>query len=379
MSILKLKILSLVVIVACLGLISGVIFSHSTRSWSRPDNSSLVSVIARSETNKAILDNAITSSSTGSSPVKESAAGLNFLSFGDIMLDRGVRQIITKHGLDYLLENLKKDNFFSGHDYVAANLEGAVTASGEHLSPVYANDFAFFPANILSLKKYNFNIFNLANNHLSDQGMEGEKSTRKFLQANSFAFFGCRDKVIADCSMTITKNGSTSVAWLGFSQVYGKLDQKKVVAKIQEAKKQANFVIINIHWGSEYQLQFSKGQQDLAHAMIDTGADMIIGHHPHAVQGVEKYKGALIFYSLGNFIFDQYFSVKTQQGLGLRVKLSEPETMVDLLPLDLVKSRPRLMTGKQRQIMLSDIAGYSPSDEQIKEQIRSGKIIIKHE
>jgi poly-gamma-glutamate synthesis protein (capsule biosynthesis protein) len=97
------------------------------------------------------------------------------------------------------------------------------------------------------------------------------------------------------------------------------------------------------HWGAEYGLKSNKRQQDFAHALIDSGADLIVGSHPHVVQEIEPYNGKYIFYSLGNFIFDQYFSKNTQQGLALLLELSEASSTIALLPIDLQFSQPKMM------------------------------------
>lgn len=309
----------------------------------------------------------------------KSSKQTRILFFGDIMLDRGVRQITKRHGVDYLLENLKGYNFFAGHDYVGANLEGAITDGGAHLSPVYKNDFAFAPADVSSLKQYNFNIFNLANNHLADQGEAGEVSTRKYLAKFQFNYFGCHDRQVADCTAYITASGSTSVAWLGFSQVYGRLDINKVKDKISAVRKQADFVVVNAHWGNEYQEQFNAKQQALAHAMIEAGADVVIGHHPHVVQGLEVYQGHPIFYSLGNLIFDQYFSAKTQEGLGIGLNISDKKIEAYLFPLALAKSQPKLLVGNGKRQVLAEVAAVSAGNEIFKEQIKSGHIVISVE
>lgn len=300
------------------------------------------------------------------------------LLFGDLMLDRGVRQIIERKGADYLLADLKGEEgrFFRGSDYVGANLEGVVTQGGAHYPPALANDFAFKPEHVAAFKKYGFNVFNLANNHISDQSQAGEKSTRQSLAAEQLNYSGCRDRQVADCSSYITAKGSTTVAWLGFSQVYGQLDDKQVAAMIREAKKRADFVIVNVHWGQEYQPRFNSKQQTLAHLMIEAGADAVIGHHPHVVQGIELYQGHPIFYSLGNFIFDQYFSAQTMQGLGIGLNLTAKQVKAYLFPLDLGRSRPKLLAGKARQRRLAEIAAVSAGDTAFKQQVRSGRLVI---
>ena len=233
---------------------------------------------------------------------------LKFMFFGDLMLDRYVLDKVNNKSLDYLIKDLLDSLNLENYDLVSANLEGAVTNKGEHYLPKYDYDFAFDPEIVEKLKEYNFNFFNIANNHLSDQGEKGIRETEENLDYLDFNFSGCRDGLIDDCSGNIVSIKNKKIGLLGFSLVYSKINESDLASEIIKVKESTDLVLVNIHWGEEYEKQFNKKQQDLAHLMINAGADIIIGHHPHVVQGIEIYKGKLICYSLGNFTFDQYFS-----------------------------------------------------------------------
>lgn len=101
------------------------------------------------------------------------------------------------------------------------------------------------------------------------------------------------------------------------------LDLEKVREKIKEIQAKNDIIVISMHWGEEYKLRSNFQQQKLGRALIDAGADLIVGHHPHVIQEIEKYKHGWIAYSLGNFIFDQWFSEETMQGLILEVKIKD--------------------------------------------------------
>lgn len=122
-------------------------------------------------------------------PTNESPA-VNLLFFGDMMLDRHVGEKISQNGLDYIFAKLagEENRFFTGIDLVSANLEGAVTDVGAHYTPAMAYDFAFAPELINQLKQYNFNFFNLANNHFTDQGSRGVNETRENLSQLGFNY-----------------------------------------------------------------------------------------------------------------------------------------------------------------------------------------------
>ena len=139
------------------------------------------------------------------------------------------------------------------------------------------------------------------------------------------------------------------------SLVGAKLDVKKAEAVVSALKGSVDWVIVSIHWGEEYDQYVNTAQQNLAHALIDRGADAIVGHHPHVVQGVEVYKNKPIFYSLGNFIFDQYFSVETQQGLAVSLEFSDDGVAYALQPFKAAAGRITLLAGQEKQDFLDEV------------------------
>lgn len=268
---------------------------------------------------------------------------IKLLFFGDMMLDRHVGEKIGRYGLDYLLSKINEDGFSSGYDIVSANLEGAVTNNGDHYRPDNAYDFAFKPELIQELKNYNFNFFNLSNNHLSDQGRIGVGETYKNLSNLGFYYSGCQDAYLSsnttsseiilgdsmpvldydNCSDIVLKIKNKKIAFLGISLVYNDIAEIDILNRIIKLKESSDIVVVNIHFGNEYQGQSNSRQKTLARKMVDSGADIIIGHHPHVIQDYEIYQEKPIFYSLGNFIFDQYFSAETQEGLAIKIILSD--------------------------------------------------------
>jgi poly-gamma-glutamate synthesis protein (capsule biosynthesis protein) len=306
------------------------------------------------------------------------ATNVNFLFFGDMMLDRNVGDKLKGKKVDYLLTELagEENRFFSGVDIISANLEGAVTNNGAHYNPINSYDFAFSSERIEELKKYGFNYFTLANNHFSDQGQKGVEETRKNLSNLGFNYSGATDAQIDEYSRKDILISDRKIALVGFSMVYRDFDLEKARQMVKDASTENDLVIVNIHWGVEYQHQFNKHQQDVGHALIDSGASAIIGHHPHVVQGMEIYQGRPIFYSLGNFIFDQYFSADTQESLAVGLDFSKATTTMFLFPLKSEKSVPRLMNVQEKEIFLNKFISWSEVGEDIKAQIKNQKINI---
>lgn len=238
--------------------------------------------------------------------------------FGDMMLERNVARAMGTSGLDYLLGDLrgKENRFFAGMDLIVANLEGPFAPARIQTSKSIA--FRFDPALAGQLKKYNFGAFSLANNHLLDMGWKNLDFTKKILEQNDLGYFG--DQWREGPEYTLLEG---SVAFIGINNTDHNLDMKKLKEALDEARHNAEYVIVMPHWGVEYQQTSNQNQRDLAHWLIDNGADAVVGSHPHVTQEMKIYKDAPIFYSLGNFIFDQYFSKETQEGLSVGLILQD--------------------------------------------------------
>lgn len=299
---------------------------------------------------------------------------VKLLFFGDMMLDRNVGRLIDREGLDYIFENLAVDEglLSDGFDLVSANLEGAVTDGGAHYLPDNLYDFAFDPEVVAGLGEYNFNFFNLANNHLRDQGKQGVEETYDNLEELGYNFSGCVDGKAGDCSSKIIEKGDKEIGLVGFSMVYSIPDRAKMVEIVKKTKEKSDFVVVNVHWGVEYKHRHNRVQQSIGHSLVDAGADLIIGHHPHVVQGMEIYKDVPIFYSLGNFVFDQYFSEDTQEGLAAGVNWDKEKLNVHLFPYKSKQGKLYLMKDKEKEKFLKEFLDWSSLGSRIKKEIRRG-------
>lgn len=303
---------------------------------------------------------------------------MQFLFFGDVMLDRNVGKILESKPVTKLLSGLKdvEKDYFEDKDIVSANLEGAVTNGGAHYAPVNLYDFAFDIDNVKELKNYNFNYLALANNHFLDQGVKGVLETRENLDSAGFYFSGAPDAQIDEHSRVDVEVNEKEVAMISLSMVYNHFDRERAIELVGLAQLETDYVIINIHWGNEYQHNFNVYQQEVGRALVEAGADLIIGHHPHVVQGMEIYQGKPIFYSLGNFVFDQYFSKATQEGLALEIIVSPEKLIVNFLPFSSSRSAPTFMTGEAKEMFLSNYQEWSTLSEEYEENILNGSLEI---
>jgi poly-gamma-glutamate synthesis protein (capsule biosynthesis protein) len=111
----------------------------------------------------------------------------------------------------------------------------------------------------------------------------------------------------------------------------------------------STFVVVYSHWGEEYKLNFNSVQQKTAHAFVDAGADVVIGAHPHVTQPIEIYNNKPIFYSLGNFIFDQAANASTGRGLAVKISLMSNFATYDLFPILISKQQAALMASEEWQ------------------------------
>ena len=301
---------------------------------------------------------------------------------GDIMLDREVENLMAKNGTLYPFQKINR--FTNGVDIVFGNLEGPIVKNPPNFSDKSLK-FAFSKDTVKGLAFGNFSLLSLANNHTLNAGENGPGETREFLKEEAISSVG--DPLECSQEFSYQKNG---IAFLAFNETYPSACADKEIIDIiksVKAKNPKDFLIVSLHWGNEYQTISSYRQRQLAYQIIDAGADLIVGHHPHVVQEIEIYKNKLIFYSLGNFIFDQYFSENTEQGLavGLEIypdanaqkysSLNGKELVFRLFPIQSKLSQPFLMEQKNAKAFLEKLA--ERSDKSLFEQIKSGIIEVK--
>jgi len=251
----------------------------------------------------------------------ESKKSAKILFLGDLMFDRYIRQTASAKGNDFIFQ--KVANILSGNDLVVANLEGPVTSSdsisvnsefGARNNYIFTFDKSLLP----TLKKYNIDLVSIGNNHILNFKESGLDETRSNLKGAGIDYFG--DPKVEN-NFAIEKIGGWKVAFVNYDQFIPN-GGARTLTQIKSAKTAlADLVIVYAHWDREYALTPAEKTKELAHNFIDAGTDLIIGSHPHVVQSQEIYKGKKIYYSLGNFIFDQYFNPETMKGLAVEVTI----------------------------------------------------------
>jgi len=295
---------------------------------------------------------------------------------GDIMLDRNVAARIKKSGTDdYAFQKIrgKENRFFRGQDLVVGNLEGPI-ASKRQAPNKGEVDFMFDAKFVKVLKAVGFDAVSQANNHASDQGAAAARASAALLTAGGLVPFGDQYGDGPDVAYTIIERRGKKIALVGFDAFTKKLDRQAAGKSLSQARAAADFVVVFVHWGAEYQAKPNKDQVELGRWFVDNGADAVIGSHPHWMQSLGVYKGRPIAYSLGNFVFDQDWSQETDFGLVAGLVLNKRGSELHLFPVKIANSQPALLTGKDRQARLDRLA--SISDKNLSSQIKQGVLYL---
>jgi poly-gamma-glutamate synthesis protein (capsule biosynthesis protein) len=257
-----------------------------------------------------------------------------------MMFDRTIRTAIEQKGGDYVFSCL--DPLLKSADIVVANLEGPVTdhaSVSQNSAPGDGNNFTFTfpPSTAALLYAHNVRLVNLGNNHIFNFRLTGVLQTEKYLDEAGVKYFGDPDKSEPDKVARIDIN-SIPLSFINWSD-WTSDNTDITAAQVKKEHEAGRVVVVYTHWGEEY-LPATEKEKKLAHSLIDEGADIIIGSHPHVVQEHEMYKGKNIYYSLGNMIFDQYFDDAVDHGLMLRVMFtSGGVAQVKEIPVTLQRDR----------------------------------------
>ncbi|MBI2612360.1 CapA family protein [Candidatus Kaiserbacteria bacterium] len=266
-------------------------------------------------------------------PTPEPRASIIF--GGDLMFDRSIRTAMEQHGEDYIFSCI--EGVLQSADLVVANLEGPITTHpsksiGTKVGGEGNYTFTFPISAAALLFRHNVRLVNIGNNHVMNFGREGLAQTKYWLDEAGVLYFGEPDLSETDRVERISVNGIpfSFVNWSDWTS--DKTDH--TVAQVREEAEKGNIVVVFAHWGDEY-VPAPERVKVLARQFVDAGADIVIGAHPHVVQEHEIYQEKHIYYSLGNFVFDQYWSEAVRRGLLLRVEFTrESVASVEEIPID---------------------------------------------
>lgn len=264
---------------------------------------------------------------------------------GDVMLSRSVGRRIAAEG-DWSYPFRRIAPTLGQADFVFGNLECPVSDVGQDLHHKYS--FRADPRVIEGLKFAGFRVMSLANNHMDDWDLPALEDTVARLRAAGIQPVGAGSNAMEAHYPVLYDLHGVRLAFLAYVGIPPEgatadpsrsgvawLDLDRVLSDIRFAKPLADLVVVSLHWGVEYQPRPETRQVAWAHAMIDAGADLVVGSHPHVVQPLETYHGRWVVYSLGNFIFDQR-SPETHRGELLKVRLRDKDIVeVTTVPIQI--------------------------------------------
>lgn len=227
---------------------------------------------------------------------------------GDIMLGRSVMTKSLKVGNpNYPFE--KVSDALKNADIVFSNLESPIVKNCPFIDS--GLKFCADPKMIDGLKYADISVVNLANNHTLNYGKDGFEQTKKYLNEVGILYVG-------DNNLVVIEKNKTKFGFLGFNLVDKKISKDELTL-IEESKKKVDILVVGVHWGQEYKSIANNFQKNEALKISSAGADYIIGHHPHWTQNIENVGNTRVYYSLGNYIFDQMWSEETKKGMAVKL------------------------------------------------------------
>lgn len=301
-------------------------------------------------------------------------AELRISAVGDIMLDGTARPELQKNGYDYAFA-ATRDLLRQSH-IVIGNLEGPLTRRGKaETGKQYI--FRSPPDKVAqALRHAGFDVLSLANNHSLDYGTEGMVDTIDSLAAYGIRYMGAGSNSREARAPVFVPVGNQMVAFLAYSLTFPENywatsntpgtafgHEKNIVADVKAAREYADVVVVSFHWGQESKTDLREYQTRLGHAAIDAGAQAVVGHHPHILQGVERYKHGVILYSLGNYTFGS-FSQKARVSAIAQLSFSGSTlSKVKLQPINVLNTevlfQPRPLSGEDAEHVIEQIQALS--------------------
>ncbi|QQS21333.1 MAG: CapA family protein [Candidatus Moraniibacteriota bacterium] len=241
---------------------------------------------------------------------------------GDMMLDRFIRERAEKMGKDAIVSDIQET--LEQANLVVVNLEGPITTNssksagstpGEMRNYLFTFDTAWAPV----LASSNIRMVNIGNNHILNFGEAGLMETRKFLSDAGIRFFG--DPIDDSFRTASVEIEGTKIGFVNYNAFYlPESAESRSLEDIARLRESVDVLFVYAHWGNEYASATSE-EKRLARLFVDQGADAVIGSHPHVVQEKEVYREKTLYYSLGNFVFDQYFRPDVSKGLLVEVSI----------------------------------------------------------
>ncbi|GAB4167899.1 MAG: CapA family protein [Calditrichia bacterium] len=281
--------------------------------------------------------------------------------------------LIREEGMEYPFKQIKQ--IFENSDLNMCNLEVPVTTNPDTF-PNKTFHFKIPPDFVQLLHVLPIHYVTLANNHILDYQVKGLLETMDILNQNKVAFSGAGQNLEQAARPVIIEKSGYKVGIIAAGAIFPKefwaTDtsagiffpwKEKLIHVVDSTRKIVDLLFVTFHWGAEKRTTPKNYQISLAHQVIKHGADVVWGHHPHVIQGIEFYRGKPIFYSLGNFIFASYS--KTQTGMVVKMKFVKNNIGdIEIIPLELDNDpplQPSVLTDESRNIFIKNLNSLSDS------------------
>ncbi|HUT22701.1 MAG TPA: CapA family protein [Candidatus Bipolaricaulota bacterium] len=315
----------------------------------------------------------------------ENNAEASAIFVGDIMLSRTVNDKMKAYD-NYFYPFEKLSGFLNEADITFGNLESPIY-SGKYV-PQGSFSFDADPKVAESLENAGFDVLSLANNHAANAGDAGFKKTFEVLNQNNIKYVGAGENLEAvDNQGAVFEVNGIRIVFLAYA--YGSstasstrpgaapMNIEQMKKDVVRLKKDVDQVFVSMHAGVEYTEKISNEQRSFAQAAIDAGATLVVGHHPHVVQKIEKYKDGYIMFSLGNFIFDQMWSADTTRGLAVKAYFNKNKiSRLEYYPLKIYDfAQPQAAPDIDRDNVLARMA--FDFDESVWLSVEGDEIKIK--
>ncbi len=310
---------------------------------------------------------------------------------GDIMLGGTATEFVERYGYDYPFEYVTPE--LGQGDVVFGNLEGPLTDRGEALDKRFV--FRTPPDKVApALARAGFDVLSLANNHTLDYGPEGLFDTLDALSAAGMKAVGAGAHSTAARAPVVIEASGLKVGFLAYSNTFPEsfwaTDERPgtafghehhVRADVARLRETVDVVVVSFHWGQEATTELREYQPRLGRAAIDAGADIIAGHHPHILQGVEYYNGGVIFYSLGNFTFGSYSERARTSAIAHVFAGADGVLEAELVPINVynpeVLFRPRVLEGTAARDVIEQLRELSvPLQTEIRAESGRARVVL---
>ena len=265
---------------------------------------------------------------------------------GDVMLSRDVARQMTLHD-DFLFPFRLIASTTRAADLTIGNLEGPISDRGINQGSIYS--FRDDPRVVAGLSFAGFDAMVLANNHIADWGRVALSDTVSILNNGGIRTIGAgRNEEEANNAFIVDIKG-TKVAIVAYTNLYpnsfsaygstpgiSHSSEEVMTTTVRGLRAKADVIVVAMHWGEEYETHSNAYQERIGRMLIDAGADLVVGTHPHVVQEIERYKNGWVAYSLGNFVFDQNFSDEVRNGIIVRLTIGDRHILaIDEIPISI--------------------------------------------